>query len=36
MDQLLTGDELPPYIDANGDGEVNISDVAKIIDILLR
>ena len=35
IDQLLSGGELPAWMDVNGDGNVSIKDITDLIDILL-
>lgn len=35
IDLLLSGGELPAWMDVNGDGNVSISDVTDLIDMLL-
>lgn len=35
VDQLLSGEELPAYIDVNGSGDVNIGDLTYLVDMLL-
>ena len=34
--ELLSSDELPAYLDVNGDGKVSIGDVTALIDMLLN
>ena len=35
IDQLLSGGDLPEWMDVNGDGHVSIGDVTNLIDMLL-
>ena len=36
INQMLNGDEIPPYCDVNGDGNVTISDVTILTGLLLN
>ena len=36
IDLLLSGTELPPYADVDGDGKVSIYDITVLIDSLLN
>ena len=35
IDELLSGGDLPAWMDVNGDGNVSIKDITEIIDMLL-
>ena len=35
IDLLLSGGELPAWMDVNGDGHVSIKDITDLIDMLL-
>ena len=35
IDMLLNGEDLPAWVDVNGDGNVTIADVTALIDMLL-